>query len=115
VDQSVKIAANHNFTLPQIPDPIALEAFLARAKTADLLRFPDQYLAVIKPLKPGEYIAAPPERIAPGPFGLAVKDYAHSTAPNRRYPDLMTQRLLKTALVGKPVLSARLRGISMVL
>jgi exoribonuclease R len=58
---------------------------------------------MIKLLGSGEYIAEPPDGNVPGHFGLAVKDYAHSTAPNRRYPDLLTQRLVKTALAGHPV------------
>jgi VacB/RNase II family 3'-5' exoribonuclease len=102
-ERIVEIAADHKFTLPQTPDSKALEAFLARAKTADPLRFPDLSLSIIKLMGAGEYIAEPPGEIAPGHFGLAVKDYAHSTAPNRRYPDLMTQRLLKAAVEGKPV------------
>jgi exoribonuclease-2 len=102
-ERIVEIAADHNFTLPQAPDSKALEAFLAREKTADPLRFPDLSLSIIKLLGAGEYIAEPPGEIAPGHFGLAVKDYAHSTAPNRRYPDLLTQRLLKAAVEGKPV------------
>ena len=58
---------------------------------------------MIKLIYNGEYIAELPEGNAPGYFGLAVKDYAHSTAPNRRYPDLLTQRLVKAALADQPV------------
>jgi exoribonuclease-2 len=102
-DRIVAIAGEHEFRLPEIPDSKALEEFLVKEKAADRLRFPDLSLAVIKLLGSGEYIAELPEGNAPGHFGLAVKDYAHSTAPNRRYPDLLTQRLLKAALDGKPV------------
>jgi exoribonuclease-2 len=101
-DRIVEIAAEHKFGLPQEPDSKALEEFLVSEKASDPIRFPDLSLAVIKLLGSGEYIAEPPEGHAPGHFGLAVKDYAHSTAPNRRYPDLLTQRLLKAALAGKP-------------
>jgi len=82
---------------------MALEAFLIKEKAADPLRFPDLSLAVIKLLGAGEYIAELPDGNAPGHFGLAVKDYTHSTAPNRRYPDLLTQRLIKAALNDGPV------------
>jgi exoribonuclease-2 len=102
-DRIVAIAAELKFALPELPDSKALEEFLVKAKSADPLRFPDLSLAVIKLLGAGEYIAELPEGDVPGHFGLAVKDYAHSTAPNRRYPDLITQRLLKAALEGKPV------------
>ena len=102
-DRIVEIAGEHKFRLPDIPDPKALEEFLVKEKVADPLHFPDLSLAVIKLLGSGEYTAELPEENAPDHFGLATKDYVHSTAPNRRYPDLLTQRLLKAALEGKPV------------
>lgn len=99
-DRIVKIAGAARFRLPARPDPKALDEFLLREKAADPLRFPDLSLAVIKLLGAGEYMAEKPGEASPGHFGLAVRDYAHSTAPNRRYPDLITQRLLKAALRG---------------
>ncbi len=101
-DRIVAIAADHKFALPELPDSKALEQFLVAQKAADPLRFPDLSLSVIKLLGSGEYVAEPPDGNIPGHFGLAVKDYAHSTAPNRRYPDLLTQRLVKAALAGQP-------------
>ena len=102
-DRIVAIAGEHKFRLPDLPDSKALEEFLVKEKAADPLRFPDLSLAVIKLLGSGEYITELPEENGPGHFGLAVKDYVHSTAPNRRYPDLLTQRLLKAALKDQPV------------
>jgi VacB/RNase II family 3'-5' exoribonuclease len=98
----VEIAHEHGFTLPVQPDSKALDGFLMKSKADDPDRFPDLSLSIIKLLGPGEYVAELPDETAPGHFGLAVRDYAHSTAPNRRYPDLITQRLIKAAIAGEP-------------
>jgi exoribonuclease-2 len=102
-DRIVQLASEHGAQLPAEPDSHSLERFLTRQKAADPLRFPDLSLAIIKLLGPGEYVAEAPGEDAPGHFGLAVKDYAHSTAPNRRFTDLITQRLLKSAIEGRPL------------
>ena len=101
-DRIVEIAAQHNSQLPSEPDSKALADFLTKQKAADPLRFPDLSLIIIKLLGSGEYVVEMPNETAPGHFGLAVKDYTHSTAPNRRFPDLITQRILKTTLGGLP-------------
>jgi len=103
----VEIAAQHNYKLPAQPDSKSLEGFLAAQKAADPLRFSDLSLAVIKLLGPGEYVVEAPDEAAPGHFGLAIKDYTHSTAPNRRFPDLITQRILKAVLEGLPLSYSR--------
>jgi exoribonuclease-2 len=99
-DRIVELAADRGSKLPTQPDVKALEQFLVSAKAADPLRFPDLSTSVVKLLGPGEYVVQPPGGDAAGHFGLAVKDYAHSTAPNRRFPDLVVHRLLKAAMAG---------------
>jgi exoribonuclease-2 len=88
--------------LPADADSLALAGFLTRRKQADPATFPDLSLTVIRLLGRGEYVVDPPGAEPPGHFGLAVRDYSHSTAPNRRYPDLVTQRLVKAALARHP-------------
>ena len=100
-DRIVELAGEHGFALPHEPDSKALGQFLISARTADPVRFPDLSLSVIKLMGAGEYVVEAPGDNAIGHFGLAVRDYTHSTAPNRRFPDLITQRLLKAALAGK--------------
>lgn len=94
----VEIAESFNDKLPAEPDSRALADFMARRKTADPIHFPDLSLSIVKLLGPGEYIVQEPGIASEGHFGLAVHDYTHSTAPNRRYADLITQRLVKAAL-----------------
>jgi exoribonuclease-2 len=103
-DRIVEIARQRGFELPEEPNPKSLEAFLVKEKAADPLRFPDLSLTIIKLMGNGEYLAEfPGETVPSGHFGLAVRDYSHSTAPNRRYPDVITQRLLKAALAAQGV------------
>ena len=101
-DRIVEIVREQGGTLPARPDALALQEFLSLEKERHPLTFPDISLAIIKLIGSGEYVAEKPGREAPGHFGLAVSDYAHSTAPNRRYPDLIIQRLLKAALLKGP-------------
>jgi VacB/RNase II family 3'-5' exoribonuclease len=99
-DRIEKIAEDLGERLPPDPDARALEAFLVQQRKADPLRFPDLSLAIVKAMGSGEYVVESPGQPSLGHFGLAVKDYSHSTAPNRRFPDLVTHRLLKSALAG---------------
>ncbi|MDK2981100.1 MAG: ribonuclease [Chloroflexota bacterium] len=102
-ERIVNIAAQYRYELPQQPNSRALEEFLVKQKAEDPLRFPDLSLTIIKLMGAGEYVAEIPGSGVPGHFGLAVRDYSHSTAPNRRFPDLITHRLLKAALDEAPV------------
>ena len=100
-DRIQKLAADAGETLPETPDPAALAAFMARRRAADPLRYPDLSLAIVKLMGSGDYAVEPPGGSRAGHFGLAARDYGHATAPNRRYPDLLTQRLLKAAIAGQ--------------
>lgn len=102
-DRIMKIAEGMGDQLPLNPDSQALSAFLVRRRQADPLRFPDLSLTIVKLLGSGEYTLESAGQGSTEHFGLAVRDYSHSTAPNRRYPDLITQRLLKAAIDGNVV------------
>ncbi len=99
----VTLAEQLGETLPGEPSAAALNGFLAKRRQADPTRFADLSLCVIKLLGRGEYMLDLPGQEIEGHFGLAVSDYTHSTAPNRRFPDLLTQRLLKSALMGREI------------
>jgi len=101
-DRIVRVAAGLGVTLPATPDSKALNDFLLAQKQKDPDRFPDLSLAVVKLMGPGEYVLVKPNEVSPGHFGLAVQDYTHSTAPNRRFPDMVTQRLLKAWIATTP-------------
>jgi exoribonuclease-2 len=98
----VDLARELGKTLPPNPDPVALHDFMLERRASDPDHFPDLSLAVVKLLGPGEYILDEPGVVEPGHFGLAVQDYTHSTAPNRRYADLVTQRIVKAVLASSP-------------
>ncbi len=97
-DGIVQLAALYNDVLPADPDPKALSKFLDRRRYADPERFPDLSLAIVKLLGPGEYVTLEPGQPPYGHFALAVTDYTHGTAPNRRYVDLINQRLIKSVI-----------------
>ncbi len=98
----VDVARDLGEHLPPLPDSQALEEFLVKRRRKDPLRFPDLSLIIVKLMGSGEYVVERAGAAAIGHFGLAVRDYTHSTAPNRRYPDLLSQRLVKAALAGEP-------------
>lgn len=101
-DRIVNLAANLGHRLPDQPEPRALELFLREQQRLRPAHFSDLSLAIVKLLGRGEYVLKRPHEESPGHFGLAVRHYSHSTAPNRRYPDLITQRILKASLAGEP-------------
>jgi exoribonuclease-2 len=98
----VELAGRYDETLPAEPDSLALAHFLARRREADPERFPDLSVAIVKLMGPGIYALDLPGKDPGGHFGLATHDYSHATAPNRRYADLVTQRLVKSALANTP-------------
>ena len=97
-DRIVQLADGLGTKLPEEPDSKALNDFLLAQKQKDPDHFPDLSLAVVKLMGPGEYVLVKPNEESPGHFGLAVQDYTHSTAPNRRFPDIVTQRIMKAHL-----------------
>ncbi len=99
----VEIAKSFGDQLPEEPESRALADFLARRKAQDPEHFPDLSLSIVKLIGPGEYVVVPAGTIQEGHFGLAVQNYTHSTAPNRRYPDLIIQRLLKAIIASDPI------------
>ncbi|HEX9109839.1 MAG TPA: ribonuclease catalytic domain-containing protein, partial [Terriglobales bacterium] len=101
-ERIVQLAATKGEQLPAQPDSKMLNDFLVKRKAADPDHFADLSLAVIKLIGPGEYVLERPGDPEQGHFGLAVQDYTHSTAPNRRFADIVTQRLIKTLLAGTP-------------
>jgi len=101
-DRIVQLAATYGEKLSEDPDSKSLNDFLLKRKAADPDHFADLSLGVIKLIGPGEYVLERPGDSSSGHFGLAVQDYTHSTAPNRRFPDIVTQRLIKAMLAGQP-------------
>jgi len=97
-ERIVRVAASHGEDLPAEPSAPALERFLARRRATDPVRFPDLSLTIVKLMGRGEYVAQRPGQPPLGHFGLAVNEYSHATAPNRRFPDLVTHRQVKAAL-----------------
>ncbi|HYW47932.1 MAG TPA: RNB domain-containing ribonuclease [Bryobacteraceae bacterium] len=111
-ERIVELASRYGEKLPPDPDSGALNAFLVRRKQADAVHYADISLAVLKLMGPGEYVLMRPGDAEQGHFGLAAHDYTHSTAPNRRFADLVTQRLLKSVSPGAPYSDSELDGIA---
>lgn len=109
-----KIAAERGESLPGEPDALALSAFLDHQRERDPIHFPDLSLAIVKLIGSGDYVVKVPGVDSDGHFGLAVRDYSHSTAPNRRFSDIVVQRLVKAALIGssQPYSEDELRSIA---
>ena len=101
-DRIVALAAEHHWELPATPDSVALNNLLAHIRATDPDHYPDVAVAVIKLMGPGEYMVMTPDDDPTGHFGLAVRDYTHSTAPNRRFPDIVTQRILHAMMDNAP-------------
>ncbi len=101
-DRIVALAAQHGITLPEVPNSVMLNDFLEVQRRVDSVHYPDLAVAVIKLMGPGEYMLMRPDDDPTGHFGLAARDYTHSTAPNRRYPDLVTQRVLHAMARNEP-------------
>jgi exoribonuclease-2 len=99
-ERIVALAAEHKWELPANPDSVALNNLLAHIRATDPDHYPDVAVAVIKLMGPGEYTVMTPDDDPTGHFGLAVRDYTHSTAPNRRFPDVVTQRILHAMMDG---------------
>lgn len=113
-DRIMALAALHGTTLPEVPDSVALNNFLEAQRRDDSIHYPDLAVAVIKLMGPGEYMLMRPDDDPTGHFGLAARDYTHSTAPNRRFPDLVTQRVLHAMMRGEaaPYSDAELAAIA---
>jgi exoribonuclease-2 len=101
-DRIVALAQEHGTTLPENPDSVELNKFLEAQRASDSIHYPDLAVAVIKLMGPGEYMLMRPDDDPTGHFGLAARDYTHSTAPNRRFPDLVTQRVLHAMMTNAP-------------
>jgi exoribonuclease R len=101
-DRIVALASQHGYELPEVPDSAALNEALTDIRLKDPIHYPDVAVSVIKLMGPGEYLLMRADDDPTGHFGLAARDYTHSTAPNRRFPDIVTQRVLHAMMTGAP-------------